>query len=151
MHYQIASTELPHLIQTMLSEICTTPSVNKCQLLLWHTYLTSILIHLYVLRSTTVFLTRISACLVTAYSTHGTAQFTAKTICNCTQNRNYIVNRQHTDELFLIYVTLCNFTSSSWLGNNDAPSWTMYFQVMTFEEAEALSYNPFDLTKVNQR
>ncbi|XP_068116945.1 catalase-like [Hyperolius riggenbachi] len=28
------------------------------------------------------------------------------------------------------------------------PSWTMYIQVMTFEEAEKCSFNPFDLTKV---
>jgi catalase len=29
------------------------------------------------------------------------------------------------------------------------PSWTFYIQVMTFEEAEKLPWNPFDLTKVN--
>lgn len=28
------------------------------------------------------------------------------------------------------------------------PSWTMYIQVMTFEEAKTFKYNPFDLTKV---
>ena len=28
------------------------------------------------------------------------------------------------------------------------PSWTMYLQVMTFEEAEKSPWNPFDLTKV---
>ena len=30
----------------------------------------------------------------------------------------------------------------------DQPSWTMYIQVMTFEEAEKFRWNPFDLTKV---
>ena len=30
------------------------------------------------------------------------------------------------------------------------PSWTMYIQVMTFEEAEKFRWNPFDLTKVQQ-
>lgn len=30
----------------------------------------------------------------------------------------------------------------------DFPRWTMYIQVMTEEEAEAMPYNPFDLTKV---
>ena len=28
------------------------------------------------------------------------------------------------------------------------PSWTMYIQVMTFEQAEKSRWNPFDLTKV---
>ena len=28
------------------------------------------------------------------------------------------------------------------------PSWTLYIQVMTFEEAEKYKWNPFDLTKV---
>jgi len=28
------------------------------------------------------------------------------------------------------------------------PSWTMYIQVMTFEQAEKFRWNPFDLTKV---
>ena len=28
------------------------------------------------------------------------------------------------------------------------PSWTMYIQVMTFEQAEKWNFNPFDLTKV---
>nr|BBB37585.1 catalase [Chattonella marina var. antiqua] len=30
----------------------------------------------------------------------------------------------------------------------DYPSWTVYLQVMTFEEASTVSFNPFDLTKV---
>lgn len=30
----------------------------------------------------------------------------------------------------------------------DAPSWTVYLQVMTYEEARAASFNPFDVTKV---
>lgn len=30
----------------------------------------------------------------------------------------------------------------------DYPSWTMYFQVMTCQQAEAAPFNPFDLTKV---
>ena len=29
------------------------------------------------------------------------------------------------------------------------PSWTMYIQVMTFEQAEKWEFNPFDLTKVS--
>ena len=29
------------------------------------------------------------------------------------------------------------------------PSWTMYIQVMTYQEAENHRWNPFDLTKVN--
>ena len=28
------------------------------------------------------------------------------------------------------------------------PSWTLYIQVMTFDEAERFKWNPFDLTKV---
>jgi catalase len=28
------------------------------------------------------------------------------------------------------------------------PSWTMYVQVMTFEEAARVNFNPFDLTKI---
>jgi hypothetical protein len=36
------------------------------------------------------------------------------------------------------------------IGNKNPPSWTMYFQVMTYAEAESLPYNPFDLTKVLQ-
>lgn len=32
--------------------------------------------------------------------------------------------------------------------NGDFPKWKMYIQVMTEEEAEKLSFNPFDLTKV---
>lgn len=28
------------------------------------------------------------------------------------------------------------------------PSWTLYIQVMTFEQAEKFGWNPFDLTKV---
>ncbi len=28
------------------------------------------------------------------------------------------------------------------------PSWTMYVQIMTFEEAEKFRWNPFDVTKV---
>lgn len=34
------------------------------------------------------------------------------------------------------------------IDNKDFPSWTMYIQVMTQEEAKKLPYNPFDLTKV---
>jgi len=32
--------------------------------------------------------------------------------------------------------------------NGKYPSWTMYIQVMTFDEAEKFRFNPFDLTKV---
>jgi catalase len=32
--------------------------------------------------------------------------------------------------------------------NGDFPKWTMYIQVMTEEQAKAMPYNPFDLTKV---
>jgi len=34
------------------------------------------------------------------------------------------------------------------IDRGDFPRWTMYIQVMTIEEAEAMPYNPFDLTKV---
>lgn len=34
------------------------------------------------------------------------------------------------------------------IGNGESPSWTMYIQVMTYQEAEACPFNPFDLTKV---
>merc|ERR1712156_888379 len=34
------------------------------------------------------------------------------------------------------------------IANGDYPSYTMYIQVMTFEEAENWEFNPFDLTKV---
>ena len=45
-----------------------------------------------------------------------------------------IVTCIHVKILFLMFV--------------DQPSWTMYIQVMTFEEAEKFRWNPFDLTKV---
>ena len=32
--------------------------------------------------------------------------------------------------------------------NGNFPSWTMYVQVMTYDEAEKWQFNPFDLTKV---
>ena len=31
------------------------------------------------------------------------------------------------------------------------PSWTAYIQVMTFEQAEKWEFNPFDVTKVNNK
>eukprot|EP00731_Ephydatia_muelleri_P029886 Em0021g409a len=34
------------------------------------------------------------------------------------------------------------------IANGKYPSWTMYIQVMTFEQAEKVAFNPFDLTKV---
>jgi len=34
------------------------------------------------------------------------------------------------------------------IGNGDFPKWKMYIQIMTEEQAEQMSYNPFDLTKV---
>jgi catalase len=34
------------------------------------------------------------------------------------------------------------------ISGGNFPSWTMYIQVMTFEEAEKFRFNPFDLTKV---
>ncbi|MGM0769142.1 MAG: catalase [Pseudomonadota bacterium] len=34
------------------------------------------------------------------------------------------------------------------IGRGDCPSWTLYMQIMPFEEAETYRYNPFDLTKV---
>ncbi|KAK2169480.1 hypothetical protein LSH36_9g00000 [Paralvinella palmiformis] len=34
------------------------------------------------------------------------------------------------------------------IARGDYPSWTLYFQIMTFEEAENFRWNPFDLTKV---
>lgn len=35
------------------------------------------------------------------------------------------------------------------ISRGDYPSWTLYIQVMTFEQAEKFRWNPFDLTKVN--
>jgi len=34
------------------------------------------------------------------------------------------------------------------IANGNFPSWTLHIQVMTFEQAETVSFNPFDLTKV---
>jgi len=34
------------------------------------------------------------------------------------------------------------------IANGNYPTWTLYIQVMTFEEAENWKFNPFDLTKV---
>lgn len=34
------------------------------------------------------------------------------------------------------------------IANGTYPSWTMYIQVMTFEQAEKCPFNPFDLTKI---
>lgn len=34
------------------------------------------------------------------------------------------------------------------IANGNHPSWTLYIQVMTFEEADANKFNPFDITKV---
>lgn len=34
------------------------------------------------------------------------------------------------------------------IASGDFPTWTMFIQVMTFEEAENWEFNPFDLTKV---
>nr|ABI64115.1 catalase [Azumapecten farreri]QFR39791.1 catalase [Azumapecten farreri] len=34
------------------------------------------------------------------------------------------------------------------ISEGDFPSWSLFIQVMTFEEAEKFKYNPFDLTKV---
>ena len=34
------------------------------------------------------------------------------------------------------------------IASGNFPSWTLYIQVMTFEEAEKFRWNPFDLTKV---
>ncbi|XP_014243087.1 catalase isoform X2 [Cimex lectularius] len=34
------------------------------------------------------------------------------------------------------------------IANKEYPSWTWYLQVMTFEQAEKVKFNPFDLTKV---
>jgi len=34
------------------------------------------------------------------------------------------------------------------IGSGNYPSWTVYIQVMTFEQAENWKFNPFDLTKV---
>ena len=35
------------------------------------------------------------------------------------------------------------------ISNGDFPSWTLYLQVMTPEEAKNLPWNPFDATKVS--
>lgn len=34
------------------------------------------------------------------------------------------------------------------IASGNYPSWTLYLQVMTFEQARSVSFNPFDLTKV---
>jgi catalase len=34
------------------------------------------------------------------------------------------------------------------IAREQSPSWTLYIQVMTFEQAEKFRWNPFDLTKV---
>lgn len=34
------------------------------------------------------------------------------------------------------------------IANNNYPSWSVYIQVMTFKEAAACPFNPFDVTKV---
>ena len=34
------------------------------------------------------------------------------------------------------------------IADNQPPSWILYIQVMTFQEAESCSFNPFDITKV---
>ena len=34
------------------------------------------------------------------------------------------------------------------ISQKEFPSWTMYIQVMTFEQAEKWEFNPFDVTKV---
>jgi catalase len=34
------------------------------------------------------------------------------------------------------------------IAKGDSPSWTVYIQVMTFQEAESAAFNPFDVTKV---
>ena len=34
--------------------------------------------------------------------------------------------------------------------NGEYPSWTLYIQIMTVEQAERCKFNPFDLTKVIQ-
>ncbi|KAF6201287.1 hypothetical protein GE061_005734 [Apolygus lucorum] len=34
------------------------------------------------------------------------------------------------------------------IANKDYPSWTMYLQIMTEEQSQKVSFNPFDLTKV---
>ena len=34
------------------------------------------------------------------------------------------------------------------IGRGECPSWTLYVQVMTFQQAETCAFNPFDLTKV---
>ena len=34
------------------------------------------------------------------------------------------------------------------IAEGNFPTWTMYIQVMTFEQAESWTFNPFDLTKV---
>ena len=46
-------------------------------------------------------------------------------------------------------ICLNTFQPFLYSGEKNPPSWTMYFQVMTFAEAEALPFNPFDLTKVS--
>jgi catalase len=35
------------------------------------------------------------------------------------------------------------------IANGNFPSWTLYLQIMSYEEAERAKFNPFDVTKVN--
>lgn len=35
------------------------------------------------------------------------------------------------------------------IGRGDFPSWKMYLQIMTFDQAQRLQFNPFDVTKVS--
>lgn len=37
------------------------------------------------------------------------------------------------------------------IGRGDFPSWNMFIQVMTFDQAERLQFNPFDVTKVRNQ
>lgn len=37
------------------------------------------------------------------------------------------------------------------IARGDHPSWTLEIQIMTFEQAESCSFDPFDATKVTLR
>lgn len=55
----------------------------------------------------------------------------------------------------IVRMIICICTVINFTGKNEyffllpQPSWTMYIQVMTFDQAEKSSFNPFDLTKVD--
>ena len=50
--------------------------------------------------------------------------------------------------MIFLFVIFKNSDMYNAIAEGNYPSYTMYIQVMTFEEAENWKFNPFDLTKV---